>query len=328
MLGIKKKKREKNMTNNNIIIKQKDQINHLVGKVTSINQGNHFYNVNLQLTNKTDINVKLDKETPSPVQGKIYCFQTICLLDKEELVLVNQKFSLAQEVLDAQTLYDVFLAFFVCSPVSFAVIERELEKYLAQIKNKIIKKITTNLYFKNKKDFLIATAALKMHHNYYGGLGYHTWNMLKMAESLLNIYPFLNRDLLYAGIILHDMAKIQEIDADKKNYTKEGKLLGHLLMITFEVEKEANLLGFQNTEEILLLKHILISNHGLLEYEAAKNPQIAETLLIWYLDNIDAKLTVLQETLEKTENQTFTTPISILEKRNFYKFFLDPKNDE
>ncbi|WP_349401902.1 HD domain-containing protein [Candidatus Phytoplasma solani] len=316
------------MNNNNIIAKQKDKINHFIGKVTSINQGNHFHNITLQLTNKIDINIKLAKETLNPLQGKIYCFQTICLLDKEELIFMNQNFTLAQKILDPQTLYDVFISFFQCAPVSFAIIATNLEKYLAKIKNKILKEVTTNLYFSNKTQFLIAKAALKMHHNYYGGLGYHTLNMLKIAEIILKIYPFLNHDLLYSGIILHDMAKIKEIDVDKKNYTKEGKLLGHLVMITCDLEREANLLGYQKTEEILLLKHILIANHGLLEYGAAKKPQIAEALLIWHLDNIDAKLTVLEETLQKTDIQTFTEPIPVLEKNSFYKPFFDKNNDD
>ncbi|MGZ3140255.1 HD domain-containing protein [Candidatus Phytoplasma solani] len=312
-------------TNKIIIVKEKDKINHFIGKVTSINQGINFYNITLQLTDKSDVNIKLNNVSKRPLQDQIYCFETICLLKNQELIFMNQNFTLAINSLDPQTLYDTFQCFYQCSPLSFAVIAIDLQNYLAQIKNNILKQVTNNLYLRHKNNFLISKAALKIHHNYYGGLSYHTLTMLKMAEALLKIYPFLNQDLLYAGIILHDMAKIQEIEFNKKNYTKEGKLLGHLVMITSEVQSEAMLLGYQDSEEILLLKHILIAHHGLLEYGSAKKPQIGEALLIWYLDNIDAKLTVLGEAFHQTENQTFTEPLPVLEKNSFYKSFLDEK---
>ncbi|MBP5835974.1 HD domain-containing protein [Candidatus Phytoplasma meliae] len=317
-------------TNPNIIapIKEPGKINYFIGKVTSVNQGYHFANINLQLTNKSDVNIKLNKDilSPKPILGQIYCFETVCLVKNTELIFMHQKFTLAQDSLDMQTLYEVFQSFYECAPISFAVVATDLEKYLDKIKNHILKTVTTNLYLRYKNKFLISKAALKIHHNYYGGLGYHTLTMLKMAEPILNIYPFLNSDLLYAGIILHDMAKIQEIDFNKKEYTKEGKLLGHLVMIACDVEVEANLLGYQTKEEILLLKHMLIAHHGLLEYGSAKKPQIGEVLLLWYLDNIDCKLTSLSEMLQKTDSQTFTESIPVLEKRNFYKPLLSDDN--
>ncbi|WP_240682802.1 HD domain-containing protein ['Catharanthus roseus' aster yellows phytoplasma] len=322
------KRMKKNQTN--ILPKyQKGQINFFTGKVTSINQGLHFYNITLQLQDKSDINIKLEPQTTSPIQGQIYHFKTVCLLKNEELILMNQTYNLAYNVLDMQTLYETYLAFYECAPISFAIVKDELENYLHKIKNKVLKQITYNLYCKNKNKFLISKAALKIHHNYYGGLGYHTLTMLKMAESLLKIYPFLNSDLLFAGTILHDMEKIKELDLEQKNYTPKGLLLGHLVMVACEVEKEAQLLGFQDKEEVLLLKHMLISHHGLLEHGAAKRPQIGEALLLWYLDNIDCKLTSLQEFLQKTTTQTFTNPIPVLEKKGFYKSLdLDQNNDD
>jgi 3'-5' exoribonuclease len=298
---------------------QKGEICFFTGKVTSINQGLNFYNITLQLKDKSDINIKLDPKTQQPIQGQIYHFKTICILKNEELILMNQIFDLAYNVLDMQTLYETFLAFCECAPISFAIIQDELETYLHKIKNKTLKQITYNLYCKNKNKFLISKAALKIHHNYYGGLSYHTLSMLKMAESLLKIYPFLNGDLLFAGTILHDMEKIKELDLEQKNYTTQGLLLGHLVMSACEVEKEAQLLGYQNQEEVLLLKHMLISHHGILEHGAAKRPQIGEALLLWYLDNIDCKLTSLQEFLKKTNTQKFTEPIPVLERKGFYK---------
>lgn len=190
---------------------------------------------------------------------------------------------------------------------------------MSLIKNKILFQITSNLYKKNKNKFLITPAAFKMHHVYYGGLGYHTLSMLEMSEVFLKKYSYLNADLIYSGIILHDMAKVSEFNFEEKVYNKEGILLGHLILGVNSIHEEALCLGVQDSEEILLLKHLLISHHGLLEYGSAKKPQISEALLLWFLDDIDSKMNTLGEKLEEIKKGTFTEPLNVLSKKCFYK---------
>ena len=143
--------------------------------------------------------------------------------------------------------------------------------------------------------------------------------MLKLIDPFLTIYPYLNPDLLYAGTILHDMSKIEEISGVDGEYTKEGLLIGHLVMQTIDVDRIATQLGYQDEEEVLLLKHMIISHHGQYNFGSPKKPQTGEALLLWFIDTIDSKFTVLGEALESTAEGTFTTMLSVMDKMKFYK---------
>jgi 3'-5' exoribonuclease len=106
---------------------------------------------------------------------------------------------------------------------------------------------------------------------------------------------------------------------ENTEYGKKGQLLGHLVMGGYDVMDEAKELGYENSEEALLLEHMIISHHGQPQFGACKKPQTAEALLLWYIDSLDSKLRTLGEQFEKTENNTFTDPIAALEKTKFYK---------
>ncbi|MBP3059223.1 HD domain-containing protein [Texas Phoenix palm phytoplasma] len=291
----------------------------LVGKVNNINQGENFKNVEVLLPEKFAINMKLDMNSQIPFIEKIYIFEFIYTKKDDKNILLCQKFESIENVLNLKEIYKFYSYFFQCSPISFDNIEKNIKNYLCKIENEILYQITNNLFIKNKNKFLTIPAAFKMHHNYYGGLGHHTITMLKLSEVFLETYPFLNKDLLHSGIILHDMAKIKEFDFVNKTYTKEGILLGHLISGVNNIHEEACLLGIQNTEEILSLKHLIISHHGFLEYGAAKKPQISEALLLWFLDDMDAKFNSIETKIKKTEKGNFSEPLSVVDKKCFYK---------
>src|SRR5699024_3721898 len=103
---------------------------------------------------------------------------------------------------------------------------------------------------------LLYPAAAKNHHEYVSGLAHHIVSMLAIARELVKLYPQLNKDLLYAGIILHDLGKIKELSGIvTTTYTIQGKLLGHIPMMVEEigsVAKELNIDG----EEVLILQHL------------------------------------------------------------------------
>ena len=121
-----------------------------------------------------------------------------------------------------------------------------------------------------------------------------------------------------AALLIH-MAKIDEISGVDGEYTKEGLLIGHLVMETVEVDEVARKLGYEGTEEALMLKHMMISHHGQLHYGSPKKPQIGEALLLWFIDTIDSKFTVLGETLDQTADGTFTQMVGVLDRMRFYK---------
>lgn len=154
--------------------------------------------------------------------------------------------------------------------------------------------------------FRSAPAAMGMHHAYVGGLLEHTENMLASASRLLENYPQLNADLLLTGIFLHDIGKTTELSYTTSiQYTDQGQLLGHLiqasLMLQEKAQLAANELGGEFPAETLnQLMHIILSHHGQYEFGSPVLPATAEAVMIHYLDNIDAKLNGLQQTLKTT----------------------------
>ena len=189
-----------------------------------------------------------------------------------------------------------------------------------KIENKIIKEITIRLVEKYHDSFFIYPAASRMHHAYVGGLAYHSIGMLKLADGFIDNYPYLRRDYLYAGIILHDIGKAIELTGIQgTEYTLDGQLLGHLVLGALEINKMACKLGVEDTNEVRLLEHMLISHHGQPQFGAAKKPATPEALALWYIDTIDSKFRVLGEELEKTEFGSFTDTIGVLDKIKVYK---------
>lgn len=293
----------------------------IVAKVESINSGAHFSNTTVMTTDGEHINLKLDFEQLGQLSmGKVYQFEALAIVKLEdELVLKCTKITKAEEVLNDEALEEILEKFYVYAPIPMMTIKRGIESYMNKIENDILKKITKKIYKDNEKIFYLHPAATKFHHAYVGGLSHHTYTMLKLVDPFIHVYPYLNRDLLYAGTILHDMSKINEISGVDGEYTKEGLLLGHLVMQTVDIDRVAHELGFQDTEEVLMLKHMIISHHGQYNFGSPKKPQTGEALLLWFIDTIDSKFTVLGDTLEDTAEGTFTQMISVMDKMKFYK---------
>lgn len=143
--------------------------------------------------------------------------------------------------------------------------------------------------------------------------------MLRQAKALCDIYPILNRSLLYSGIILHDLGKVKELSGPvATSYTVEGNLLGHISIVSDEiaqVAKEHNIEG----EEVLLLRHLVLSHHGKLEYGSPKLPMVKEAEILHFIDNIDARMMMFEKHLKKVDKGQFTERIFALENRQFYK---------
>lgn len=292
----------------------------LIGKVESVNVGEHFCNTTIVNEHKKSINIKLEKsEIGNILLGKAYVFDVYMENRNEKDVYVYIESNLIEDKLEDSELDRLLPIFYNYAPISPEELRTGIESYLNLITNVNIKNITLELYNQFKIKFYTHPAATKFHHAYVGGLAYHTLTMLKLASGVSDVYPYLNKDLIYSGIILHDMAKIEEITGADGEYTKEGLLLGHLVMMTIEVEKVALKLGLEKSEEALLLKHIIISHHGILNYGSPKRPQTGEALLIWFLDTIDSKFAPLGDAYNETENGQFTNMLQVLDRMRFYK---------
>ena len=143
-------------------------------------------------------------------------------------------------------------------------------------------------------------AAKYMHHSYMGGLLEHTLAVTQICDFLSTRYKHVNRDILIATALLHDIGKIYELGVMPHNeYTNDGQLLGHIIigleMITNTI---ANIQGF-SPELASLIKHSIIAHHGELEFGSPKLPYTAEAYLLHFADNMDAKLKSFEEILDK-----------------------------
>ncbi|MDW0118384.1 3'-5' exoribonuclease YhaM [Sporosarcina thermotolerans] len=199
----------------------------------------------------------------------------------------------------------------------------ELMQYFFEMKNPQIQRITRHLLKKHQSDFLVYPAATRNHHDYVSGLLDHVVSMLKLGKAIAELYPTLNKDLLYAGIILHDIGKVIELSGPiGTQYTVEGNLLGHITIMVNEISKAAEELEIIG-EEVMLLQHMVLSHHGKEEWGSPKRPMLMEAEVLHYIDNIDAKMNMLNRVMSKTANGEFTERVFALDNRSFYKPNLD-----
>jgi 3'-5' exoribonuclease len=207
----------------------------------------------------------------------------------------------------------------------------EIIMTLKSITNEDIRRLCLSLYEKHREGLLSMPAAKTFHHTMISGLLFHTYSMMKSAKLLLTVYTFLNRDLVLAGVALHDIGKVLELTTTEfgtvSDYSKEGRLLGHLISGICEVEKEGWALGCDE-EVILLIKHMILSHHGLPEYGSPRVPLIAEAEMLHMLDMIDSKLYMFEKAISQTAEHEFSQKIYSLESREIYNHsFENPEGD-
>ncbi|MBW8349632.1 3'-5' exoribonuclease YhaM [Bacillus sp. IITD106] len=205
------------------------------------------------------------------------------------------------------------------APISKDEISSKVTQYIFEMKNPNIQRITRHLLKKHMDGFLEYPAATKNHHEFVSGLGFHVVSMLDLAKAISELYPSLDRDLLYSGIILHDLGKVIELSGPvSASYTVEGNLLGHITIIVNEIGKAAEELGIQG-EEVVVLQHIVLSHHGKLEWGSPKQPMIKEAEILHLIDNLDAKMNMLDRALVRVKPGEFSEKIFPLDNRSFYK---------
>src|SRR5690554_6237048 len=139
--------------------------------------------------------------------------------------------------------------FYEFAKIDVEQLQNLITQYVNKIDNKILKDITVTLLKKHYTKFFWHPAAVNMHHNYYSGLAYHTYSMLNLSDAFLKQYPIYNYNLVYAGIILHDLGKVIELSGPKgTEYTKKGNLLGHITIGSNEIYNIATELGYQDSD--------------------------------------------------------------------------------
>jgi 3'-5' exoribonuclease len=145
-------------------------------------------------------------------------------------------------------------------------------------------------------DFCRAPAAMSFHHAYIGGLLEHTLSAMEIADCISRFYPMLNRDLVVAGIFLHDIAKTWELSYETAfSYTDGGQLIGHIVKSAIWIEHKAReaeaVLGEKIPQRLIdVLQHIVLSHHKELEFGSPKIPATPEAIFVHYIEDLDAKM--------------------------------------
>ncbi|WP_397539927.1 3'-5' exoribonuclease YhaM [Rummeliibacillus pycnus] len=199
----------------------------------------------------------------------------------------------------------------------------QLMEFFFEIENPNISRLTRYLIMEKQQALMTFPAATKNHHDYASGLLDHVVSMLKLGKAIADLYPTLNRDLLYAGIILHDIGKVVELSGPvSTSYTVTGNMLGHISIMVTEIARAADALNIEG-EEVMLLQHMVLSHHGKEEWGSPKKPMLQEAEMLHYIDNIDAKMNTLKRALGKTQPGEFTERLFPLDNRSFYKPTID-----
>ncbi|MGT2960360.1 3'-5' exoribonuclease YhaM family protein [Streptococcus caballi] len=207
------------------------------------------------------------------------------------------------------------------SPIDVLDVKEYLEQMMFKIENATWQRIVRALYRKFDKEFYTYPAAKTNHHAFESGLAYHTATMVRLADAISDVYPDLNKSLLFAGIMLHDLAKVIELSGpDNTEYTVKGNLIGHIALIDEELTKVIVELNIDDDkEEVTVLRHVILSHHGLLEYGSPVRPRIMEAEIIHMIDNIDAEMMMMMTALGQIDQGEMTSRIFAMDNRSFYK---------
>ena len=185
-----------------------------------------------------------------------------------------------------------------------------------------LKRLCVRVLTDNREKLMYYPAAQKNHHAELAGLLYHIKRMLMSGEKLCQVYDNLNKDLVLAGVILHDMEKINEIESNElgisSGYSFEGQMLGHLIQGVRTLDRLTAELGFPR-EKAVMLEHMILSHHYEPEFGSPKRPLFPEAEMLHYLDIIDAIIFDMQEALQKTEPGVFSDRVWTLDNRKLYK---------
>ena len=296
------------------------QTNLLISNIVkgTTNSGAPYLSLTLQDSSKA-IEAKLwdvKPELASQIEvGKVYDFDIEIIKYKNNLqAKVLKVMPIAQNSINIDD-------FLFKSPISKDELRNTIQDGINQIKNENIARIVSSMLNYYSSDVYDYPAASKIHHNFIGGLATHTAGMLKIGLALCELYPNLNKDYLIAGIILHDLGKIEELTSPAvTEYSNKGKLLGHISIMDARLAQIGQELKLDDSEELLILRHMVLSHHGEYEYGSPVRPETLEAEVLSQIDNIDAKINIISKALEEVKPGEFTQKLFAMDNRVFYKY--------
>ena len=178
-----------------------------------------------------------------------------------------------------------------------------IKDMIKSLNNLYIRLLMENILIHNKEvssAFQCHSAAKNMHHSFWGGLIEHTTAVAQICDFLSTKYKFVNRDLLISTAILHDLGKIFELSPFPDNdYTDDGQLLGHIVICSELISREADKISGFPPRLKTLIQHSILAHHGEHEYGSPKQPKTIEAFILHFADNMDAKIKMFEESLSE-----------------------------
>ncbi|WP_058486446.1 3'-5' exoribonuclease YhaM family protein [Defluviitalea phaphyphila] len=259
---------------------------------------------------KPYISLKLQDKT-GLVDGKIWDihneideFDENCFVKIDGVVSVFQgeyQISIRRLRMSMEGEYDP-MDYIPCTEKDINGMIEKIKEYINKVENVYIKKLLQSFFVSDEeflKKFTSHSAARSVHHSYMGGLLEHTLSVVEYAEFLANHYTGVNRDIVIAGAMLHDIGKIEELSEFPLNdYTDFGQLLGHIMIGVEMVTQKINIIKDFPDSLAALIKHCILSHHGEFEYGSPKRPKTIEAMIIHCADNTDAKIKLFEEAIK------------------------------
>jgi 3'-5' exoribonuclease len=184
---------------------------------------------------------------------------------------------------------------------------RALERAIEELKNPHLQALCQAVFSDEEflDHFKRAPAARRVHHAYLGGLLEHVAELLVMVQPLCRLYPDMDHDLLVAGILLHDIGKVQEFTYEREiNYSDAGRLLGHVVLSEEMLIAHLDQLGSFPEELAFRLRHMVLSHHGRYEWGSPRRPKTLEACALHYLDNLMAQVNRFQQLIIRRPDRT------------------------
>ena len=197
--------------------------------------------------------------------------------------------------------------------------KKRLDAYLNSFKDKDVEKITKAVIAHFYDKYITYPAAVKIHHEFGSGILHHSLAMADLAEDIAKRYPQVDRDLLVAGALMHDIGKTIEYENPLMPVqTVEGKLCGHIAIMYAEFKKIVDELNIKS-EVPILLEHMILAHHGKMEWGSPVNPATREAWLLSQIDLIDSHMMVLDKALDPVKEGEFTPRLWVMDDVSFYK---------
>ena len=205
------------------------------------------------------------------------------------------------------------------SPIPLEELKARLDQYLNSFKDKDVEKVTRAVIEHFYDRYVTFPGAVKVHHEFGSGIIHHSIFMADVADAIAKIYTQVDRDILVAGALLHDIGKTIEYENPiAPVQTAEGKLCGHIAIGYAEFRKVVDELDIKS-EVPLLLEHMILSHHGSLEFGSPVMPATREALLLSEIDMLDSRQMILDKALAAVNEGEFTQRLWMMDDTSFYK---------